>query len=58
MKKTYLQAQTMCRVVWAQLPRECDGFTNLHGLRVPVYTGTGAGWPIATLEKPAPVARV
>jgi hypothetical protein len=38
--------------------RECHGFINPHGLQVRVATGAGAGWLIATPEKPAPVARV
>jgi hypothetical protein len=38
--------------------REYHGFVNPCGLRSRVGAGAGAGWQIATLEKPAPVARV
>ena len=40
------------------MAREYDRFANPHGLWVRVGTGTGAGWQIATPEKPAPVTWV
>ena len=38
--------------------RECHGFVNPRGLSIRVGAGAGAGWQVATPEKPAPVARV
>ena len=38
--------------------RECEGFSNPHGLQARVDTGTGTGLHITTLRKPAPVVRV
>jgi hypothetical protein len=40
------------------LDRECHGFVNPRGLTSRAVTGAGAGWQIATLEKPAPVVWV
>ena len=38
--------------------RECHGFTNLSRVTGTGYQGTGWGWQIPTLEKPAPGTRV
>jgi hypothetical protein len=35
--------------------RECNGFMNLHRLRLWDNTGMGMGWQIATPEKPMPI---
>ena len=43
---------------WSDLDRECDGFSDPHGLQSWVSTGTGMGWHITTLIKPVPVERV
>ena len=48
----------MTRYLQEHINREYNRFANPHGLQVRVGTGMGAGWQIATLGKPPPVARV